>query len=281
MLCHEDLPANLPGDEMATLAEERLAAARRSIEGQTKALANLRAELAELDFKIDQLGQQKRHLQAQLRSAHQGTEELEREIELETRYLGRLEAERENASHMAVDQGKHPNIKRLSRRKQILDAVLRHLRTQHAQENERLKQGFAHRVQEYCTTMGFPGLEDISLDAQLKPQIRQNGKVYNFDELSPGEKVRFVLAFHLAMAIATAEDLEHGAHPGLLLIDSPGKEEMVQKDFEAVVNLLSHIEENHARSIQVLVATSIRDIRRATAPEKQVFLEDDETPLFR
>lgn len=279
-LCHEDLPESVPRAEMVAVATERLAVAGRSIEEQSRAVAGLRAELEELEFKIEQISQQKRHLQAQLRSAHQGTEDMEREIELETRYLGRLEAERENSAQMAAGDGKSSNISRLSKRKQILDAVLRHLRIRHADSNERLKQDFAERVQEYCTTMGFPGLEDLRLDAQLKPQIRQHGKVYSFDELSPGEKVRFTLAFHLAMAIGTAEDLEHGAHPGLLLIDSPGKEEMVHKDFEAVVNLLSHIEEQHSKSIQVLVATSIPAIFRATAREKQVFLEDDDTPLF-
>jgi hypothetical protein len=280
MLCSEDLPDSLPSNAMAALATERLAAAGHSIEEQRRALMRLRAEGEELEFKIEQLSQQKRHLQAQLRSAHQGTEEMEREIELETRYLGRLEAERENSAQVTAGDGESSNLSRLSKRKQILDAVLRHLRTRDAGRNERLKQDFAKRVQEYCTKMGFPGFEDLRLDAQLKPQIRQHGEVYSFEELSPGEKVRFTLAFHLAMAIATAEDLDHGAHPGLLLIDSPGKEEMVHKDFEAVVNLLRHVEEQHSKSIQVLVATSIPAIFRATAAEKQVFLEDDDTPLF-
>ncbi|MCP5069789.1 MAG: hypothetical protein GY946_24745, partial [bacterium] len=192
---------------------------------------------------IEQHTQQKRHLQAQLRSAHQGSAEIEREIELETRYLGRLEAERESASRMVAQDGGNPSIKKLMKRKTILAEVLRHLRTENADMNERMKQAFAKRVQEYCTAIGLPGLEEIRFNAQLKPRIRQNGKEYSFEELSPGEKVRFVLAFYLAMAIATGEDLEYGAHPGLLLIDSPGKEEMVSKDFGAVVDLLRRIEE--------------------------------------
>ena len=205
---------------------------------------------------------------------------MEREIELETRYLGRLEAERESASRVVAEDGESPNIQRLSRRKQILDTVLRHLRTRHAKANEQLKQHFARRVQEYCIAMGFPGLEDIHLDSQLKPQVRQHGRKYSFEELSPGEKVRFVLAFHLALALVTVEDLDEGAHPGLLLIDSPGKEEMVQKDFEAVVDLLRRVEDEHAQNIQVLVATSLPAIARATPKEKQVFLTDDDRPLF-
>lgn len=261
-------------------AEERLAEAQRALAARKRRVETLGTELQELEFTADQIQQQKRHLQSQLRSAHQGTSDMDREIELETRFLGRLEAERDSAARLVSEDGSGSEMKQLLTTQRILDTVLRHLRTTDADVNERRKQDFARRVQEFCTTIGFPGLEDIGLDGQLRPRISQNGKVYTFDELSPGEKVRFVLAFYLALAIATAEDLEHGAHPGLLLIDSPGKEEMVEGDFEAVVKLLSQIEVHHAHSIQVLVATSLPAIRGATQVSKQYFVADDDEPVF-
>lgn len=278
LLCHEERPP--AGDrDLAAVAAARLEEARASLARQRRLVAARRAELQEIEERSAQVGQQKRHLQAQLRSAHQSSAELDREIELETRYLGRLEAERESAARM-VAEGEGSGIQKLLKRKAVLAAVLRHLRTLDADWNERRKREFSQRVLDYCTTIGFPGLEEVSLDAQLKPRIQQNGKLYAFEELSPGEKVRFVLAFYLGLAIATGEDLEYGAHPGLLLIDSPGKEEMVQKDFGAVVDLLSIIEERHATTIQAIVATSIPAIRRATGKEKQVFIRDDDRPLF-
>ncbi len=280
VMCHEDLPADLDISGSLAIAEQRLQEARQSRSKQARGLEVRRAELEEIEFKSEQLEQQKRHLQTQLRSAHQGTEELEREIELETRYLGRLEAERDNADRMISDDGGTSNLKKLMQRKRILSAALRHLRTLHADINERLKQDFSRRVQEYCTTIGFPGLEGVELDDQLRPLIQQNGKIYRFHELSPGERVRFVLAFYLGMAIATAEDLEYGAHPGMLLIDSPGKEEMVAKDFSAVVDLLSLAERRHADKIQVIVATTIRAIASAAPESKQAFVDNDEDPLF-
>ncbi|MCP3960089.1 MAG: hypothetical protein GY719_19765 [bacterium] len=278
VLCHEDLPDE-GGDTFESIVGQRLARARESIEEQRRRLDARRTDLEELGFRANQSLQLKTHLQTQLRSAHQKTADMDREIELETRYLGRLEAERENTARVVSDDTESDTAQ-LRRRKQILDAVLRHLRTMHADTNERMKQEFAERVQEFCTTIGFPGLEEIRFDAQLKPWVRQHGKVYAFDELSPGEKVRFVLAFYLALAIATAEDLETGAHPGLLLIDSPGKEEMVVRDFEAVVHLLRLIEDRHAANIQVIVSTSVPAVRNATGPDKQVFIDNDDDPLF-
>ena len=267
------------GDDFLAVAQERLAQAKRTLVTQRRTVERRRAELQELEFRTDQAAQQKRHLQAQLKSAHQGTTELDREIELETRYLGRLEAERESAARMVSQDGAGSSIKKLLKTKTLLDTVLRHLRIEDSHTNERIKQEFARRVLDYCVTIGFPGLEDITFDPQLKPRISQNGKVYNFDELSPGEKVRFVLAFYLALALFTAEE-KTGAHPGLLLIDSPGKEEMVAGDFEAVVNLLSQVEIHHAAKIQVVVATTIPAIRGATQISKQTFITDDDEPIF-
>lgn len=267
-------------DALRRMAEERLGEARESLEVQRRTIERRKAELQELEFRADGLAQQKRHLQAQLKSAHQSTEELDREIELETRYLGKLEAEREAVARMVTKDSGGSDMERLVREKTILEIVLRHLRTLHAAENESRKQEFARRVQDYCTTIGFPALQDVTLDAKLEPRIRQNDEVYGFEELSPGEKVRFVLAFYLALAIVTAEDLENGPHPGLLLIDSPGKEEMVEGDFGAVVKLLSQIEDRHAKSIQVVVATSIPAIRGATQVSKQYYLEEDDEPVF-
>lgn len=267
------------GEQFQQIAQDRLQQAKRNLATQRRTVERRRAEVQELEFRTDQAAQQKRHLQAQLKSAHQGTTELDREVELETRYLGRLEAEREAAARMVSADGAGSNIKKLLKTKTILDTVLRDLRLKDSHVNERIKQEFARRVLDYCVTIGFPGLEDITFDPQLKPRISQNGKVYNFDELSPGEKVRFVLAFYLALALFTAEETI-GAHPGLLLIDSPGKEEMVAGDFEAVVNLLSQVELRHAPKIQVVVATTIPAIRGATQISKQTFISEDDEPIF-
>ena len=286
LLCHEDLPAaehtgDTTGDgtgdtDFEALAEKRLAAARDGLEALGRQVGARRAVLEETEVRLEKLRRQKRNLQSQLRSAFQGVAEIEREIELETRYLGRLEAERENAARIA-SEGDGSGMEKLLRDKQILDAVTRHLRTAAATKNERTKRAFTDRILEHCTAMGFPGLEDVHLDARLEPRIVQNGKTYRFDELSPGEKVRFVLAFYLALATGGKES---GLHPGLLLIDSPGKEEMVDKDFAVVVELLREIEDRYRDEIQILVASSIPAISGATDPEKQIYVAADDTPLF-
>lgn len=118
------------------------------------------------------------------------------------------------------------------------------------------------------------------LDTLLRPEFAQHGVTLAFADLSPGEKVRFVLAFYFALAVGPAIDLPEAAHPGLLLIDSPGKEEMSEKDFSAVVGLLQFIEQNHASQVQAIVASAYREIRVATPKEKVRFVESNDDFLF-
>ncbi len=63
------------------------------------------------------------------------------------------------------------------------------------------------------------------------------------------------VAVDVVGVVVALEDLTHRV---------PGKEEMVEGDFEAVVKLLSQIEVNHSSSIQLLVAISIPAICGAT-----------------
>jgi len=274
-LCHEDLPS----DRQQAL-EAQLEEARQRLQEQQQLVQRLRRRLATTEGRARQLTQRKGQLQAQLRAAHQGTEEIEREVELESRFLGRLEAKLEASTQLSSAGEEGDEMEQQQTRKRVLDAVLSHLRSRDSEVNERLKHNFASRVEDFCKQIGFPGLETIELDSQLRPRIRQNGDEYVFEELSAGEKVRFVLAFYLALALITAEEPEAGGHPGLVLIDSPGKEEMVERDFAAVVELLRQIEQQHADAIQVIVATSVPAIAGATATDKQVFIKDDTQPLF-
>ncbi len=105
VLCHEDAPDPEHARAFAAAAEKRLAEARRSIAEQRRHLDARRADSDELVVRAKQSAQLKSHLQSQLRSAHQATVEIDREIELETRYLGRLEAERDSVARLVSGDG--------------------------------------------------------------------------------------------------------------------------------------------------------------------------------
>lgn len=278
LLCHNDV---LPGADQKVLADiqARLSEVRQSKTQENKTVGDLRLELQSRRDSLSGLLGRKAQTQHRLRAARRGTEEVDRSLELAVRRLGRLEAERDTIARLLPDGG-GVEVAALLRSKSVYTAALRHLRTAEASINEKMKGAFARRIREYCTIIGFPGLEDVTLDARLWPEIRQNGHACKFSDLAPGEKVRFVLAFYFALAIATAENAEFGAHPGLLLIDSPGKEEMVKKDFSEVVGLLKVIEKKHSASIQAIVATTLPAIRNATDRTKQVYKRSGDEPLF-
>ena len=86
---------------------------------------------------------------------------------------------------------------------------------------------------------GFTQLEEASPKLNATLAMRVAGKNSSFGRRSPGEKLRLKLAMVIAL-LRVGERLGIGRHPGLLLVDSPGGEEMVELD---VGNVLKELDD--------------------------------------
>jgi hypothetical protein len=81
------------------------------------------------------------------------------------------------------------------------------------------------------------GVENVSraeFDGGGRLFIDQGGTRTSFSKLSPGERLRFRVAAALAV-IEVADKRGHGRHPGLLVLDSPGAQEMAPDNFASLV----------------------------------------------
>lgn len=81
------------------------------------------------------------------------------------------------------------------------------------------------------------GVENVSraeFDGGGRLFIDQGGTKTSFSKLSAGERLRFRVAAALAV-IEVAEKRGHGRHPGLLVLDSPGAQEMAPDNFATLV----------------------------------------------
>lgn len=279
LLCAEDVNPH-SDKQMLALLHSRLSEAEGALKSKEAAFRSAKRGVQAANELAASLAQEKLRLQTQLRAAHTDGSLAEAQLEKEIRRVGKLEAEREEAQRVASRSATDSKVAALSMKRRVLEALVSHLRTAHGLANEQVKLLFSARVLDYLTRCGVGNIESVRLDAQLKPELVQNGSTLGFSDLSAGEKLRFVLAFFFALAISPAEDIPAAAHPGLLLIDSPGKEEMVEKDFKAVVGLLRFIDEHHASQVQAIVATTYRDIRDAAPPERVRFIDNDEDFLF-
>jgi hypothetical protein len=115
---------------------------------------------------------------------------------------------------------------------------------------------------------GFSQLEDAGPKLNATLRLRVAGKDSNFGRRSPGEKLRLKLATVIAL-LRVAGRLGIGRHPGLLLVDSPGGEEMVELD---IGNVLKELDDlcKEIPQLQVVCATARAGDVRALLPEQRI-----------
>jgi hypothetical protein len=78
-----------------------------------------------------------------------------------------------------------------------------------------------------------------------------------------GERLRVKLAFFLAM-MRLSREKGGGRHPGFLIIDQPGSNEMVPTDFNALAQIFQHINHEFGADIQILCFTARPQFQNAT-----------------
>lgn len=93
---------------------------------------------------------------------------------------------------------------------------------------------------DYARRFGIENLEQLSIDGGPRMKLTKSGQSSYFTHQTAGEKVRLKVAATLAI-LKIAETEGVGRHPGLLLIDSPGANEMVTQDYEKLIGGLAEL----------------------------------------
>lgn len=107
--------------------------------------------------------------------------------------------------------------------------------------------------------LGIEALESVSLRSNASLLIKKGGADTSFSKVTPGERLRLRLATAIAL-LRIGRRLGIGRHPGLLIIDSPGKEEVAKVNLEALLAELRKIAEE-MDGLQVIVAgTNVDEI---------------------
>jgi hypothetical protein len=93
---------------------------------------------------------------------------------------------------------------------------------------------------DYARRFGIENLEKLSIDGATRMKLTKGGQQSFFSSQTAGEKVRLKVAATLAI-LKIAETEGVGRHPGLLLVDSPGANEMVAPDYEKLIAGLAEL----------------------------------------
>jgi len=108
-------------------------------------------------------------------------------------------------------------------------------------------------VMRLATRFGVGNLTDAKLNGAGHLKLIQGGAETSFSKLTKGERLRVKIAAALA-AVEVARDRGLGRHPGLLLLDSPGAEEVVDADFLEMLKSVSNVA-TEMGGVQVIIGT--------------------------
>ena len=104
----------------------------------------------------------------------------------------------------------------------------------------------------FAQRFGIPNLTGASLKGNLSLTLEKGGTSTSYSKVTQGEKLRLKVATALAM-IHVGETEGVGRHPGLLMLDSPGSEELAPEDLDQLISGLESISKEF-KHLQVFVA---------------------------
>ena len=149
---------------------------------------------------------------------------------------------------------------------EIVEAARREAEDLRSTAAQDLLQQLGQQIAELGRQFGIDNLETASPTLAAQLRVRIGGADSPFSARTGGERLRLRLATVIAL-LRVGHRRGAGRHPGLLLIDSPGGEEMVEGDVTAILRELGAICEEMP-DLQLICATArAAEVREAIAAD--------------
>jgi hypothetical protein len=160
----------------------------------------------------------------------------------------------------------------------VLKAVVEETNIRVKAEEVDLLTAISEKLVTYARRFGMDALESAELRGNMTLPLVKGGERTSYSKCTEGEKLRLKVATVLAM-ISVAESNGVGRHPGLLMIDSPGAQEVSQQDLDALIAGLEEVSKEF-RHLQVFVAALASPALRKHIPAKRMRHAEGEDALW-
>ena len=155
----------------------------------------------------------------------------------------------------------------------VAEAAMKEAERRRKAASVELLQELGSEIVTVAKSFGLVNLEDARPDLGAHLAMTIAGNATKFGDRTPGEKLRLKIALVVAL-LRVADRLKIGRHPGLLMIDSPGGEEMVGVNVASVLAEMQALGQDMPE-LQILIATAKADDVRATLPAQRIIHGDD------
>lgn len=161
----------------------------------------------------------------------------------------------------------------------VLNLSIKLLEDQRFEESKNIYNRFSELMLNQLSEFGLNSIQKVILDKSLNIKFTQNQQLISFSELNEGEKLRVKIAFFLSLVQL---DIEYkvGRHPRFLIIDSPGKEEVIDSDLAGLSKIFKNIDEKYGEKLQVFVGTALREFQYSTIKPEKVEMKEEKKFIF-
>ena len=222
-----------------------------------KAIAKLERELKTARLKADELTEEFEKSRTLLEAtadelaelSASGTAQEEQKLRLEAARLeGTLEAIRKLVD---ADSGEEGDLAILTQATEVAKAEVELAATEILARSGDL-------IRQLVVRLGMRDVERVVLKRNASVELHKGGSQSSFGGLSPGERLRVRIATVIAL-LQASQQFGAGRHPGLLVVDSPAKEEMADANVEEMLTALSEL----AATVDLQLFVAFRGAARA------------------
>lgn len=171
------------------------------------------------------------------------------------------------------ESGEDPEIKI-----RIIDKAIELLTQLRFESNKAILTKFSTLIKEQLQTFGVSNIENVYFNDHLEPVFVQNHQRNKFFELNEGEQLRVKLSFYISLILLDIE-FKVGRHSRFVIIDSPGKEEVISKDLIALASTIRSINNEHSNNLQIFIGSALSELSEATSFDKLIIKKNQE-PIF-
>jgi hypothetical protein len=253
-LCKIELPASLDSiEERVHVAQSNYDDATSSLKSAQKQFNRAKQELADAEGKKSNIEAQIAALVPELDARTSDAAQKLMELDARARELRALLSDVPEAP--AVDV--HPD-------RDILEAAVKSTRQMFDELQGSILEDLSGAIKDLATKFGVQNLATMSLDGGGRLKIKQGDADTHFTGLTEGERLRVKIAAALA-AVEVARKRGLGRHPGLLMLDSPGSEEVASEDFQEMLLSVSNVAKDMG-GVQVIIGTVYRNELEGVIP---------------
>jgi hypothetical protein len=264
-------PEPLSGEEAARMVRERvtnisvdelddLSAVRLQV-------AQLRSRASSEDRAMDETQAARDATRARLEAARQagqavrpGAARARRDAELA---VARAQGQLNERSRSGADDPDAVNLRETQAALSVVTAAERVARDRRDSDQAQLLGDVSEVVTDLGRRLGVAQLESATLRGNLNMPVIKGGQRHNFGSLTEGEVLRLKIALVIALLrVGTSAGV--GRHPGLLLIDSLGREEVNPDDLVTMLQELQQIALD--AQLQIVATSAYGDVLERALP---------------